>query len=313
MSRILHVIDQPGATGQTLMLRFAIDAIKQEQQHEQAAPNDEHAWLLFGGEALLESAHAVGISDHQIKLVPMPRRLSLPGSMRATQRLIGEADRIVCWSSGAAVILEKLGYKTMTRRYQQVTLGAWSRQVIASVADEVRKAQPVNRRQTRERWGVPDEAVMIGLVADQPERLDMRRMTLPMAFSHEILHTAESPYRDVRMVCHPDMSGRMGAFELTELLKFPQMMVQDAAMLEPWKALAGCDLVLAPHPAIAGLSLAWAEVVGLPIIAPLDDGLPMMSELGGLLPAESAEPRHLAKAITDWAESLPSPAASMLT
>lgn len=309
-SRILHVFDQPGATGQAPVVRLSADLAHEDEREA----GNRHAWLLVGGAPLRAAARAAGIDAKRFRLTPAPRRLAIPGARRGIRRLLRGAGRVECWTPGAAALVAALGRSDAVCRFGQATLSGMTRAAIARSL--TRMGQPVPlpadapypREALRGRWGAPDRAIVVALLADQPERVDMRALLLALAFTFETLDACDAPYRDVRLVCHPHTLGRMDAMELAGLLDFSHILIQDAGLLTPWHTLAGCDLAVAPEPLHAGLSIAWAQAMGKPIIAARQPRLPELDELPGLTQIAANAPKHLAKALTDWALALPEPA-----
>lgn len=308
--RVLNLLDQPEGTGRVLTLKLSADLAKQEQ----AGADVQHAWLLIGGEPIREAAFAAGLPASRIRLFPMSAgvRSLVPRSLGSVKRLLDQADRVDCWTVGAARLASSLGCSNGQPRFGQATLSPPARHAVRPSAQALIANKPAVRRAARERWGVPEEAVMIGLLADVPERVDTRDVLLASLFAHETFTASDPPCRDLRMVCHPSGLGRISAVELAELLESSHKLVQDAALLEPWSSLLGLDLVIAPDPMLAPLSLVWAQALGLPIIAPPAPRLIGFDAIDGLNPIPSSAPRHLAKGITDWAMSQP-PAPLMVT
>lgn len=299
--RVLNLICPPGPTGMTPLLRLTADLAREEE----AASGCRHAWLLVGGEAVRDAAIAAGIDHAVVRLMPKPAGLRawLPGALGAYGRLFDQATRVDCWTDAATRLASTAGCAHAVPRFSQATLSPVSRGMIGPAGQALRdKAEP-SRLAARQHWAVPDSAFVVGVLADRPEAVDVREALLAMAFTRETLETADSPRQDIRMVCHPGCAGRMHAGDLARLLEQPQMLVQDAAMLRPWDTLAGCDLVLAPTPMQAGLSLAWAEAIGVPVIVPPAPHLVGLDSLKGLHAADSYAAKDLARAMTDFALS----------
>lgn len=316
MPQILHVIDQPGELGRALELKLSFDWSRREQAQTQDPDLDNndnngsnisddttHAWLLLGGEAALTAAKAAGIPRERITLHARPRPMRIPGAMRGLRRVLRQADRLICWTPGAAELVQQSACGKFESMLQQKTLSPLSRALIQPIALTMRERWDAARSAARGRWAVPDSATAAMLPADWPERVDVRGAVLAAAFVRETLDAADSPYRDLRLIAHPDAMGRMTASELARLLEVPDLLIQDAGALTPWLTLPGCDLVLSPQPRHAGLSLAWAEAFGLPIIAAPEPTMPLLAELDQLRLAKSRQAKHLSLAITDWAES----------
>ena len=302
MIRCLHVIDQPTVVGEALTLRLSVDAAHEESRHNAEA---RHAWLLIGGEATRDAAYAAGLTDEQFCLSPMPRGLHrlMPRSMHKAEQLMSQAHRVVCWTEGASEVASLLGCAKVARRCEQAALTPFAKHLIDTTCDRDVSSKAANRAAIRERWGVDDDTIVIALLADRVDAIDSSAALLATVFTHEVLRASDSPSSDVRLLCHPDAWRRIDAATLSEQLHFPELLMQDAGLSAPWSVLAGCDVALAPKPSEAGLSILWANAMGVPVVAAPDARLPLLSELEQVLLASSGSPRHLANALTQWVQS----------
>lgn len=296
MKRVLHLLDDADGTGEPLALRLSLDTALR------GAPDERHAWLLLGGEAIRDAARGIGLDDHKVRLLPRPTGLGqwLPGACRRYAGLMGDADRVVCWTQGAAELAGRLGVGQAEPRFGQATLCGFAKGVIEGGLDDARDQSP-GRAELRRRWGVDERVIVVALLADRPRRVNGRAALMCMAFAYEALTAARAECSDIRLLCHPWLARREEACELAELLQYPQLVMQDAQVLTPWRVLQGCDLALAPAPIHAGLSMLWADAMGVPVIAPGVPSLPAMDTLEHLMPATSGQAKRLADPMTRWA------------
>lgn len=302
MVRVLNVFDQPGEAGDPLGLRLSMDAARRDRAA--GATDEEHAWLLIGGEPMVQAARCVGLGGDamrgRVRLMPRVEgfRRFVPGAQRALLALLHQADRVDCWTVGAAALVSRLGCGHAVPRFGQATLCAFAQSVIA---DAIALQPPTaDRAALRERWGVDDATTVVALLADRPEQVDAREPVLAAAFTHEILDAFRPARRDVRVLCHPHNARRAQAHQLSDWMLLPSLFMQDAGVLTPWSVLPGCDLALAPRPIDAGLSILWAGAMGVPVIAPPEPRLPMLAGLPGVLtPCKSERAKHLSFALVE--------------
>ena len=298
MTRTLHVIDQSGPAAQTPALRLSIDIARQ------GPAGDLHAWLLVGGEPMMHAAHALGLDETQYQLVQPQRGLQavLPGATRSIARRMDEADRVECWTQGAAELAALVGCAHATPRYAQLTDLTLARGVIEACAAARPAMQAQQQRDAiRQRWGVGPQQIVMALLADRPDRVDAREPILAMAFTFEMMRTCKSERADVRLLCHPLARRRYDGVQLAELMTFPDMLLQDPALSEPWRILQACDIALAPEPEHAPLSILWASALGLTVVAAATPTMPALGGLPNVLLAESGVGKHMARVMTRWA------------
>lgn len=302
MTRTLHVIDQPTEVGEALILRLSVDSARDDARHNADA---KHAWLLIGGEAIRDAAYAAGLDDSDFCLVPRPAGLHLlfPQANRQARERMGRARRVVCWTEGAAEIASLLGCAKVTRRCEQATLCSFAKRLIDAASDNTATIASHQRAPLRERWAVNEDSLVVALLSDHFDSVDSSAALLAMVFTHEVLRAGQSERSDVRLLCHPHAKRRIDAATLSEQLHFPDLLVQDAGLSAPWSVLAGCDVALAPDPGAAGLSLLWANAMGVPIVAPVDGRQPGLSELQQVVASRSCSPKHLAHTLTQWIQS----------
>jgi|GEM_PF-2262676 len=306
MTRVLHLIDQGASVGPAPVLRLTADFARFE-----SAPEDQHAWLLLGGQPIHDSALAAGIEPNRMRILPLPRgfRRLVPGADRALREVLLSADRLMCWTPFAMQVAAEVGCDRAEPRFGQATLCAYAHQLIDRAAPEAFDAVEVSRAELRDQWGATERTRVIALLADQPEQVDVQRALLAAAFTHEALTAHEGWKIDVQLICHPRTAGLRSATELCSLMHVPQIIQQDARTIEPWSVLYGCDLAVAPDPLHAGLSILWAHAAGLPVIASPQPRLPHMVELDRLTIAQTDQAKHLAHLLTQWITAREQPAA----
>jgi len=297
MMRTLHLLDQPGETGQTPTLKLSVDTACAT-----AGDQNKHAWLLIGGQPIYDAARAVGLDDSRVRLEPRPEgvRRFLPGAMRRIKRVLEQADRVVCWTEGATQIAASLSCAHAKPAYSEVGINPTTKRVIDRAAEALDNKDTSMREALRQRWGVGPDTFVMALLADRPEQVDAREPLLAMAFTYEMLRSCKAQRRDVRLLCHPASRRRLDAAELAELLGFPAMLLQEAELLEPWYALRGCDIAIAPCPDLAPLSLMWASAMGLPILASAVPKLPGLDGLKSVRMTQGPAGKHLAHGMTTW-------------
>ena len=304
MTRTLHIIDQPGDIAEAAVLRFSVDAARVETQ----SGNERHAWLLFGGEATRDAARAVGLRDEQACLYPMPQglRKRLSAALAKPRQLLDQAQRVVCWTEGSAQIASLIGCAHAVRRVHDAKLSRSAQRIISQVSRDSPASSSADRAKLRERWGVDAGTRVIALIGDRFDRIDTSDAMMTIALTQEALRATLPDRADVRLLCHPLAKRRPEASELSELLSFDCHLIQDEAVAMPWSVLAACDAALCPQPEEAGLSLLWAEAMGVPVLAPSAKRLPLLSELCHVTPTRSPKPSDMADALTHWA-SKPAP------
>lgn len=298
MSRTLHVIDQPGPAAEAAVLRLSVDAATRENPGQA----EQHVWLLFGGQTMRDAARTVGLRDDQFRLLPRPAGVHtfLPASLKKPKQLLSQAHRVICWTEGATQIASLLGCATVVRRVHHATLCSTAQRIITQARQSNAPLPHEGRAVLRQQWGVEPDTTVVVLIADRLEHIDASSAMMTIALAHEALRASQPGRADVRLLCHPLARRRAEATELSELLKFDRLLIQDAAVHYPWDVLRGCDVALAPCPGEAGLSILWAETMGLPIIAPMDDRLLMLETLKQTVQSRCRRPRALADVLTHW-------------
>ena len=300
MSRTLHIIDQPAEVAEAAVLRLSVDTARLEQQ---STPG-QHAWLLFGGEATRTAAQAVGLHEGQYRLLPRPAGLHklLPAALAKPRQLINEAHRVVCWTEGATQITSLLGCAHVARRVEDAKLCDFAKAVIGCALNTP-DHDATERDTLRERWGIEEDTTIVALLGDRFDRTDASAAMMTIALTHEALRASQPDCADVRLLCHPMTWRRTDASELSALLSIDHRLIQDEVIAMPWSVLHACDMALAPTPGEAGLSILWAEGMGLSVITPSDAQLPMLAGMQQRIAARSSKPRDLADALTNWVRS----------
>ena len=301
MTRVLHVIDQPGQVPEAAVLKLSVDSVRLE-----AASNpDQHAWLLFGGQAMRDAAHVVGLRDGQFLLLPKPVGVYrwLSAALAKPKELMDQAHRVVCWTSGAAQIASRFGCAHVVRRVDDASLSPFARRIIAKANADLAASQTVLRDRLRGQWDAEEQTFVVALLGDRFDAVDALVALIAVISAHESLVASQPDCAEVRLLCHPLAKRRADAARLGELLSFDRIMVQDAQVAMPWSVLPGCDIALTPNPSEAGLSILWAQAAGVPVLVPGDRRLAMLDELEHRVAARSSAPKDLADALANWAQS----------
>ena len=302
MSRVLHVFDQPGQTPHALLLRMSLDVSRRGASDA----NDKHAWLLIGGEPLLDAAVSVGIARARCRLVARPRGLRRVRLGRSPEivRLLGEADRVVCWGKHAAELIRGFGFDGEVAMHDPAGVDRLAGECIDPSgvqlpADELAAGGP-DREAMRASWGAVPESVVVALLADEPGQMDAVAATMTAGLTCEALSAAGATCCDIRVLCHPAAKARLEANALADLLQVPNLLVHDSRLLTPWRCLTGCDLAMAPAPKHAPLSIRWATAMGLRVVVPQAYEPAPGVAAEALISARSHEPKRLAHALTQW-------------
>lgn len=298
MTRTLHVIDQPGTAAEAAVLRLSVDAARLEPQGK----NDPHAWLLFGGQATRDAARAIGLRDEQVYLFPKPVGLHklLPAALAKPRQVMDQAHRVLCWTEGATQIASLLGCAHVVRRVHDATLSHFAQRIIQQASRGELGNAPQHRAMLRKQWGVEEDTRVIALIGDRFDHIDTSDAMMAIALTHEALDAIQPDRADVRLLCHPLAHRRPQASELISLLSFDCHLIQDQAIAMPWSVLSACDAALCPMPEDAGLSMLWAQAMGVPIFLPRSSRLPLLNELEHVIPTRSPKPSAMADALTQW-------------
>ena len=156
-------------------------------------------------------------------------------------------------------------------------------------SDRFKDRQGLSRAAVRHRWGIKDpDLPVIALLSDPPTAADA---TIAATTINLI---AESTQRDVKLVLHPQQSGRPRAQNILDGLGVGDRLIQDADIETPWKILSGVDAVLlGSHP--ASLSCRYAIARGLPVVAPdLPTPKAPLQGYDAAVIAPTAQPKKLA-------------------
>jgi hypothetical protein len=296
MSRTLHVIDEQCGASSSVVLRLSIDAVSQASSQS----HDEHAWLLFGGETLREEALALGLLGDRFRLCPLPTGLHtlLPRALARPRELMASSHRVVCWTERAAKIASQLSCAHVTRRVADATLCSTAKRIIDRAQRNRSEAAAIDRSTWRERWGVAEETTVVALLDDGEGRVDASTAAMVIALTHEALVETDPQRSDVRLLCHPLANQRAEASAFLAMLDADRLLIQDDAAASPWSVLHACDLALASSIVGAGLSLLWADAMGVATIVPYARDKTTLDELGNAIFARSSKPRDLADALT---------------
>ncbi len=301
MTRTLHVIDQPGPVAQAAVLKLSIDSARLDP----ATQTDQHAWLLFGGQPTRDAARTLGLRDEQFRLMPKPVGLHklIPAALAKPKQRMAQAHRVVCWTEGATQIASLLGCAQVVRQINHATRCPFAQHIITQAHQDADRPTPIDRDAQRKQWGVEEDTIVVALLGDRFDQIDTSAAMMAMALTQEALHAVQPDRADVRLLCHPLAKCRADAAELCRLLSVDHLLIQDEAIAMPWSMLHACDVALTPMPSEAGLSMLWAQAMGLPVITPVNDRPPMIESLEHAVPARSSKPRDLADALTQWART----------
>jgi len=225
----------------------------------------------------------------------------LPAALAKPRQLLAQAHRVVCWTQGASQIASLVGCAHAKRQVHHATLCPLAQHIIAQAHQAADKPAPIDRDTLRKQWGVEQDTTVVALIGDRFDQINASAAMMTIALTHEALRATQPDRADVRLLCHPLVKGRADAAELCRLLSVDHLLIQDEAVALPWSVLHACDVALAALPQEAGLSMLWAQAMGVPIIATKDHRLPMLEALPQTVPARSRKPRDLADALTRWA------------
>eukprot|EP00752_Nemacystus_decipiens_P013554 g12012.t1 len=274
------------------VLKLSFDSVRFGQRGIQ----DQHAWLLFGGEALRDAARGVGLRDDQYRLLPAPTGLHrlLAPALTTPKRLMQQAHRVVCWTEGAAAIASTMGCAQVVRRIAETTRCDFAQRIIGHAHADAQASMGSLRQELRQRWGVEPGTKVVALLGDLLTSIDTSAAVMTLALTHEALQAIAPEHADIRLLYHPHAKRRSESALFSEQLDLQHLIFQDAEVLMPWSVLPGCDATLALAPEESGLSILWALALGVPVVMPGESS-------PGTLPTRSSKPSDLADALTDWA------------
>lgn len=292
--------------------------------------------MLLGSTTLRRDAQAAGLTN--TKMVSVPAGSARWGvlALRRALRDIDRARELHVWSAGCLAAINRLGRTSSTvmhlptpptsaelrrlRRLDRPTLrygvvGPLLRDHLIAEGftpqrveleplptfDQARAALEHDRASLRERWGVDDRMPVVTILSDPPTAAHAQ----PMMSTINFIATAAD--RPLRLLVHPEQTGRTRTQTLLDRYGQPDRFIQDAGLAAPWSVLRGCDaVVLTERP--ASLSVRYAVAAGLPIVAP---DLPIHREALADAPADqvhfalTAEPKRLADRLQHRALKLP--------
>lgn len=156
--------------------------------------------------------------------------------------------------------------------------------------EEAHAKLQLDRVSLRARWGIDEEMPVVAVLSDPPTAGDAG----PMMIALNLIGLAAD--RPLRLLVHPEQSGRERSQTLLDRYGKPDRFIQDAGVATPWSVVRGCDAVMLTE-SPAPLSVRYALAAGLPIVAP---DLPHHREALADAPEErvrfalTAEPKRMA-------------------
>ena len=291
----LHLIDQASQAGCATTLALM------------AASLDEHSEvLLLGGRAFEARATSAGVGGADRSALPGgPVGFAAAGLHRALKRK-GEPGLFHCWSIRSLALAalvrptankllsltqwSEQGEVSRLRRIlrrqpgrvrivtashgitaQLVTLGV-PREVVRTVSpglEDPKTAQAITRAGLHDRLGIDRKAPVIALLADPPQGADARQAALAVGLVAESMNSgaASTQRLSPRVLMSPDQHEGPAARRFMRSLRAEHVVVQCAALAEPWRVLPGCDAAICLSDVPGTLSLAWAMRLGVPVAA----------------------------------------------
>lgn len=282
MTPPLHLIEQacPQAHPTTLAL---------------IAARREPTWLL-GSTPLKRAATAAGLTPERFVSVPTGSARWGYFALRQALKHVHPSRELHAWSIGTLAALLRLG-RTSTlvlhlttppsaddlrrlRRMDRSTLrfrvgGDTLRAFLIAqgfTAERLELEPPLTLDQAREQlrgerpalrrgWGVTESTPVVALLSDPPTAAHAG----PAMMCINLI--ASSAGRGMRLLVHPEQTGRDRIQTLLDGYGEAERFIQDAGLAAPWSVLRGCDAVLLGA-AAAPLSVRYAAAAGLPIVAP---------------------------------------------
>ncbi|MHC4948008.1 MAG: glycosyltransferase family protein [Planctomycetota bacterium] len=284
--RILHLLD-PAAPAGPCAQRLAAAVVR---------PGD--AVVVVGDRARLDRARRHGLPV--LAGLAVPAGVPLTGGrlgrlLRRIERWRGRFDALHAWSAGTAAAAAACGRPTVgtllapprpgleafrLRRARPVALLAASEAVAATCARRGVDGSTIEvmppgveagvvvgtRDAARRRWGVSPDTRVIGLLAAPADTADAWPVT-------QIVARAATTGRDVRLVAAPGAARERAARAWLDRLERPDLLVPEAALVEPWRVVAGLDAALVVPTARARgaeatlMPVLWAMAAGVPVLA----------------------------------------------
>lgn len=288
------------------------------------AARREPVWLL-GSTPLKRAAAAAGLAPERVVAVPVGSARWGVCTLRRALQSVHPSRELHAWSVGTLAALLRLG-RTSTlvmhlitppsadelrrlRRLDRSTLryfvsGATLRDSLIAhgftaerievepppALDEAREKLHGDRSALRRGWGVTDRTRVVAWLSDPPAAAHVGPAMMC------INHISESAGQPLRLLVHPEQTGRDRIQTLLDRYGRPDRFIQDAGVAAPWSVLRGCDAALIGRTP-APLSVRYAVAAGLPIVTPDTPG--HREALVGADPAQvhfalDAEPKRLA-------------------
>lgn len=290
--RVLHLFDAACPATCEAKLSLLADLIG---AHEGAEGFTHHVAAMHSGSLDERMLTAAGLRHvDRIFLPPGPAWLKRFVMGRYFRRL-GGVEVVHLWSPAAAHLLPATVRVVTDDRPDRPGLDP-ARLVVSE------------RSARRLAWGVTNERTMVvAALGDPPSAVDALRCLWVTGLA------AESGM-DVRLLVSPRAAGLDRARRVVEALGKPHYLIVDERAQSPWLVLTACDAALSlegpvdrPPPAptltalvhrgsAGGLSLAWALVAAVPIVAERLDGTSPGSAWLGEAAAMCVEPNRPGRA-----------------
>jgi len=299
---VLHLYESAGPQASAATLAMLADAAGRIADVHQS-------FLLLGSRELQHDADAVGLHDAMFVAPPGRRALTgwaaMRHHLRAVEDAAGPVDLVHCWSidgltwaalarRGTPRLLtlaveptkrqchwlrflvgETAGRTAVlcasnTIRRRLVSHGVHEQAVhVLRPAIDMGRIVSGARKACRQRWDVDDQAKVVALLGDPPDRCDVTAGALAVS---SCIDGDETGALTLRLLCSPRAPGRQRAATLNRDRGRPGTLIVDPISEQPWAALPGCDFAIAAGEHI-GLSLLWAMAANVPIIGEAHYGI----------------------------------------
>jgi hypothetical protein len=302
---ILHLVDDRGPQTSPMTLALLADTIEGDEDRE-------HHVLLLGGQALRDSARAVGVdraaASFQVLGLPMDHPVLAPTALLRRLWRFRRARSIHAWSdtalSTAALFAPRIPRvvhitqpptlpaskrllrqmyhagmdvhvidESLIQTLERIGLPAGRVHLTEPMFDTSRLADASPREVMRSRWDWGNNESTVAWMTDAPSRTDARDAALLLGLLCETL-----PGK-IQLLVHPGTPRLWSGIDQLQPHGNSGRLVQEPLLARPWKLLPCIDQVVLAHGASL-LSRRWAEIAGIPIIAPT---------------SQAASPRHLAQ------------------
>ncbi len=262
--RVLHLIDALSPWGGPCTFRLASQTIARLQSNGW----HEHEVLLIGTHADVREAAMCGLGTHG-SIWPLRRRTlaAVKGLRKWLMSRMASGENLApsvihAWSSSAGALAA-------------VTAPSMARVVTPHpLAADPERSGYGDRESVRDRWheedGIDRDDFVLGLIGEPAECFDARTAM------HIAARTGLSSRR-VRMLISGREQGRPEQHRFLARLDLEDLIVQDEAIMRPWKMLRGLDAAIILAPVAVGLS-ASQSLSSLPVLMAQAAGVPVLAE-----------------------------------